>query len=261
MKTVGCFLRLSPIFVLAAFYLVPVQAAEWSATEAQLQYGRLDNPFGGGSTDTTILTLQHASGWKYGDNFFFVDFINDGLRDGFNDTDVYAEWYPNFSLGKITQCDLSFGPVKDFGLLAGFNYSADANVEKFLPGIRVAWKLPGEAFLNTDITGFQDVGYGDGAPKEGDSYMVDFNGAFPFSIGEQDFSIEGHIEYIHNRTSEFGNVKGWILAQPQFRWDLGKTLFNSPKQIFIGIEYQYWRNKLGNEVDESAVQALLVWRF
>lgn len=249
-----------PVWVLA-MHATPAAAAEWSVTEAQLQYGALKNPFSGRSVDTTILTLQHASGWKYGDNFFFVDFINDSERDGFNDTDVYAEWYPNFSLGKITGCDLSFGPVKDLGVVAGFNYSADANVQKFLPGIRLAWKMPEDAFLNTDITGYLDIGHGDGAPPESDSFMVDFNGAFPFSIGGQDFSIEGHIEYIHNRTSSFGTVRNWVLAQPQFRWDMGKALFNSPKQLFIGIEYQYWRNKLGTDVDESVVQALLVWRF
>ncbi|WP_231758244.1 outer membrane protein OmpK [Microbulbifer elongatus] len=249
------------VLLVGCIAALPAMAAEWSNTEAQLQYGRLENPFTRTKASSTILTLQHASGWKYGDNFFFVDFINDGERDGFNDSDVYAEWYPNFSLGKITGCDLTFGPVKDLGIIAGFNYSSDANVEKFLPGFRVAWNLPEGAFLNTDITGYKDIGYGDSAPKEGSSYMIDFNGAFPFSIGEQDFSIEGHIEYIHNRTSEFGDVKSWVFAQPQFRWDMGKTLFNSPKQLFVGIEYQYWRNKLGVDVTESTVQALLVWRF
>ena len=28
-----------------------------------------------------------------------------------------------------------------------------------------------------------------------------------------------------------------------------------------GIEYQYWRNKLGTDVTESAVQFLVVWRL
>lgn len=238
-------------------------AAEWSNTEAQLQYGHLDNPYTGGGADTTILTLQHASGWQYGDNFYFVDFLNDDRGDGFNEKDVYAEWYSNFSLGKITGCDLEIGPFADFGLVFGYNFAADANVGKVLPGLRLSWDVPADgAFLNTDITGFIDDSEGDIAPKEGDSFMVDFNGAFPFTIGEQDFSIEGHIEYIDGRSSESaGRVKNWILAQPQFRWDLGKALLDSPKQLFLGIEYQYWRNKQGTDVDESAIQALLVWRF
>jgi nucleoside-specific outer membrane channel protein Tsx len=256
------FLKRLAIFALGSASLAQAAlAADWSTTEAQFQYGNLKNPFAATGSDTSILTLQHASGWKYGDNFFFVDFLNDSDRDGFNDTDVYAEWYPNFSLGKISGCNVGGGALEDLGVVLGFNYSADANVQKFLPGMRFAWAIPGDGFLNTDVTAFMDFSEGDGAPREGDSFMVDFNGAFPFSIGEQDFSIEGHIEYIHGRSSSFGDVENWVLAQPQFRWDLGKALFSSPKQLFIGIEYQYWHNKLGTKTDESVAQALLVWRF
>ena len=45
------------------------------------------------------------------------------------------------------------------------------------------------------------------------------------------------------------------------RWDLGKALSQKPEQLFVGVEYQYWNNKLGTDVDESAVQFLGVWRF
>ena len=63
-------------------------------------------------------------------------------------------------------------------------------------------------------------------------------------------------------TNEFGNhVKSWILAQPQFRLDLGKALAGAAGRLFIGLEYQYWRNKLGTDNDESLPQFLLVWRF
>ena len=77
------------------------------------------------------------------------------------------------------------------------------------------------------------------------------------------FSIEGHIEYIGEHDNEFGDtVEAHILAQPQFRWDAGKTLFSSAEQVFVGIEYQYWKNKLGEKgTDESVVQFLAVWRF
>jgi len=78
-------------------------STRWSRIESQFQFGNLDSPsFASGQTSSTnILTLQHASGWKYGDNFFFVDIIDDEIEDGFNNNDVYLEWYANFSLGKI----------------------------------------------------------------------------------------------------------------------------------------------------------------
>ena len=246
----------------------PGDPNHWSTTEVQFQYGRLDAPSfaGGQSSDTKILTLQHASGWKYGDNYFFVDMLRDNVGDGFNDGDVYLEWYANFSLGKILDRKVGFGPISDVGVLAGINNAADADVLKWLPGIRLAWDVPGFAFFNTDFTAYLDDSrgaIGGGAPAETDGFMIDFNWARPFSIGRHDFIVEGHAEFIGGRRNEFGDdVNWWILAQPQFRYDLGKTVLGSANQLFVGIEWQVWTNKLGDaSTDENAIQALVVWRF
>lgn len=54
----------------------------------------------------------------------------------------------------------------------------------------------------------------------------------------------------------------WILGQPQFRYDLGNAPWNKPEQLYVGVEWQFWINKLGDKgTDENAVQALGVWRF
>ena len=52
-----------------------VQAADWSNTELHIQASNLDIPTfaGGGSATHIIYTLRHASGWKYGDNFFVLN--------------------------------------------------------------------------------------------------------------------------------------------------------------------------------------------
>ena len=244
-------------------------AADWSTTEIQYQRGNLAAPTfaaGGGNAMTNIITVQHASGWGIGDLFFFVDFLRDNRIDGFNDTDYYGELYANFSLGKITGKPVGFGPVKDVGLLAGINKGGDPKVLKYLPGVRLSWDAPGFQFLNSDFTAYIDSSAGvaqGGAPAESDSYMVDVNWAYPFAIGKHSFSIEGHAEYIGKRHNEFGApVSAWILAQPQFRWDLGKAWYDKPNQLFVGIEYQYWRNKLGDKnTSESRPQILAVWRF
>lgn len=244
-------------------------AMDWSVNEIQYQRGNLKAPsFAGGGCQsmTDIVTVQHASGWGIGDLFFFVDFLNDTRPDGFNDRDYYGELYANFSLGKITGKPVGFGPVKDIGLIAGVNKSGDAKVLKYLPGVRLSWDVPGFAFLNTDFTAYIDRSEGvanGGAPKEDNSHMLDINWAYPFNVGNQRFSIEGHVEYIGSRSNEFGGpVNAWILAQPQFRWDLGKALYSQPNHLYLGVEYQYWRNKLGDrQTSESRPQALLVWRF
>lgn len=240
----------------------------WSTTEAHFQYGRLDAPtfVGGASSNTIILTLQHVSGWKYGDNFFFVDIGDDEVDDGFNDRDVYLEWYTYLSLEKILDRDIRLGWITDVGLIGGINFGADANFVKWLPGLRFSWDIPGFTVFDTAFFAYLDDTDGvasGGAPSETDSFLIDWVFAYPFSIGRHDFSIEGHAEFAGPRRDEFGNdVSWWILAQPQFRYDLGKTLFHAPQKLYAGIEWQIWVNKVGDRfTDENAVQALMVWRF
>jgi len=85
-----------------------------SITEAQLTHGDLKQVGTGGAiADSTVITLQHASGWDYGENFFFIDFVrlnNNGTNpdnnpdnSGLNGALAYAEWYPGFSLNKMTR--------------------------------------------------------------------------------------------------------------------------------------------------------------
>ena len=246
--------------VLTLLAALPANGAEWSNTELQLQYGNLDIPTfaGGGDSYHLIYTLQHASGWKYGDNFFFVDVL-DARDPGFQDSDIYSEWYANFSLGKMREREVRAGIVSDVGLTLGVNWGADANVRKFVPGLRLSLDLPGFAFANLNIAAYIDHNEGaasGGAPREDDALLVDFSFARPFNIGEANFSIEGHAEYLAERENEFGGtVESWILAQPQLRW-------NPNDRISLGIEYQFWMNKLGDPAtDESALQALFVWKF
>lgn len=100
------------------------------------------------------------------------------------------------------------------------------------------------------------------APKEGDSWMVDFNfSTKQLVLGPTKWNLEGHVEYVGPRSTDFGTNKEWILAQPQLRLDLGELIGMESDVLYAGAEYQYWMNKLGGDKEENAVQALLVWRL
>ena len=234
--------------------LLAAQTAAFSQTEFHLQYGKHKNPFSAATHPTFVFTVQQAAGWKLGDSFFFIDYLNDDARDetDFNDRDFYGEWYPTLSFGKLAGRELRVGPIRDFALIAGVNLSGDANVVKYLPGLRASWDLPGFLFLNTDLTAYIDAD----APQTDNSFMFDVSWALPFNVGNQSLAIVGHAEYLGRRP----DVKGSLLAQPQFTWDLGKAV-GVPDQLMVGIEYQYWLNKLGTDEDESTAQLLLVWRL
>ena len=233
-----------------------VNAADWSNTEIQFQYGKLDSPFAGGTANTSIVTLQHASGYSFGDVFFFVDFLDDPRADGFNDKDAYTEFYAYFSSAKVLGWKFS-GPIKDVGVVAGINYAADVGYTGYLPGAYIDWAVPGFAFVRTQFTAIID----DSDIAQKDGWQADISWAYPFKIGSQLFSLEGHVEYTANTSNTFGSQKDWVLGQPQLRWDIGYALTGKKDQFFVGTEYQFWINKLGTDVDESAFQALGVWRF
>lgn len=239
----------------------PARAA--GVNEIHLQYGNLRNitAAGGGSTETFIITWQHASEWRYGNSFFFVDQINRG--DG---SDIYTEAYTGLSLGKIAGRKIGIGPLRDTGPRIGINWGADTNVRRYLPGWRFAWSVPGFRFFNIDFYGFFDDSKGvrsGGVPKQSDSWQADWNFQFPVSIGRADFSFEGHFEYTGKRRNEFGQpLARAVLGQPQFRYDLGKAIFGRPNKLFAGVELLLWLNKQGDPAtDEARVQALIAWRL
>jgi len=231
-------------------------AADWSTTEIQYQYGSLESPFAGGDDWTHIVTLQHASGYSFGDVFFFIDFLDDDTEDGFNDKDAYGEFYAYFSSAKILGRTYG-GPIKDIGFVAGLNYDADVGYLGYLPGAYIDWAAPGFAFLRTQVTALID----DSDIAQEDGWQFDVSWGLPFQIRGQYFSFEGHVEYTANDSNEFGKQKDWVLGQPQLRWDAGYAFTGKKDVFFVGTEYQFWINKLGTDVDESAFQALAVWRF
>ena len=237
-----------------------VQTADWSNTELHIQAGNLDIPTfaGGGSATHIIYTLRHASGWKYGDNFFFLDIL-DSRTQRFQDFDAYGEAYASLSLGKSGGRPVGAGPVSDVGILGGINWGTSAKVRKYVAGLRLSLDLEGFEFANLDAAALIDDSAGlaaGGAPAQSDTVYVDFNFSRPFTLGSAEFSIEGHIEYVGKRTDELGNpVSAWIQAQPQLQWHV-------TDRLAVGVEYQLWLNKLGEgATDESAVQMLLVWEF
>ena len=269
---------LTALALTAALNAPMVNAEIWGNTEVQLQaLGELERVGTGGTADTTIITFQHAGGWEYGDNFFFMDYSRYSVNNDANfpvadSSELYGEWYSNFSLGAISGNDLSFGPVKDIGVVAGFNFAPEVDSAWILPGVRFALDLPGFAFAQIDVTGYIHQGGGSAdspvftVVDEDSSFMVDFAWAYPFKIGSTSWSIEGHLEYIDGRTqvNNFGTteLESWILFQPQIRLDLGEVLGQKAQRLFVGVEYQYWKNKLGEKgTDDNAAQLLAVWRF
>ena len=245
--------------------LLAVPAAAGAQTEFHYQYGRFANPFSGARAYASVLTIQQASRWSLGDSFIFIDFTDDGGADGFNEKSVYGEWYPSLSLGRVSKRTIGAGPIWDVAIVSGLNFGSDADILKYVPGGRLSWDVPGFFFLNTDFGAAIDANSGvarGGAPRTGTSFVFDVNWGAGFDIGRQSFLFTGHAKYMGATTNELDHaVKASLLAQPQFGWDLGKALTGHANQLFLGVEYQYWRNKLGVDDGDNVAQLWLMWRM
>ena len=81
----------------------------------------------------------------------------------------------------------------------------------------------------------------------------DVNWGAGFDAGRQSFLFAGHAKYTGATTDDLGgNVRASLLAQPQLGWDVGKAMTGHANQLFLGVEYQCWWNKLGVDDGDNA---------
>ena len=100
----------------------PAQAADWSDTSLGIRGGsKYAEPFNGKDITKTIVNLNHASGYKYGSNFFNADFLLSDKIDpaGKGSTngaqEVYVVYRHTLDLEKVTGTAFKFGPVRGLG--------------------------------------------------------------------------------------------------------------------------------------------------
>lgn len=238
---------------LALLYLLPHNSYsfDWTSSNIQLLYG---SDFEFGDSDRTTVTVEHANGWKYGQNFFFVD-ITDRNDIG---VEIYSEVYSYLSLNKLTGSKMALGPVKDISLVAGLNISNKPehdNYKAYLAGLSFDLSNPHFDYLQLDIAAFKadDVSHKYGL-------QVTPVWSYPFQLGSVKFKFRGFTDFRTGNTTNSGNFH--ILAQPQLLLDAGDLVGIKKDAIYIGTEYSYWHNKFGVEgVDESVVQAMILGMF
>jgi nucleoside-specific outer membrane channel protein Tsx len=217
-------------------------AQDWSATNAQLLHGR---GYELGPESLEILTFEHASAWKLGSNFFFFD-VTQPFGD---DTAIYGEWYTRFAWSKLGLVDEGKGMLQDVSFAGSIN--AGTAFRAYLAGVTLHLRVPGFSFVDLDV-----MAYDDRSDSEV-TYIVTPAWELPFDVGRAAMRFRGFVDVIGAE----GNRSSQVLAQPQLLTDLG-ALWGRKSRFFLGVEYQYWRNKYGNAgVDESVPQLVLLWEL
>ena len=232
---------MSTAVLLALLGASAVSAATFSTTKVELLYADYEErPSGKGF----IFTFANATGFTKGDSYFFADVGNAADRDG---TDgIHMEWGPRFSFLRIFGDGPREGFFKDFYLIVQFDFDANRFNQRTttMGGVSADFNLPGWRFFKVHVQ------YRDDPLFEGSS--VQLNLVWSAWFGKNDmFSFEGFLDW----TTDEGESASNLLTQPQLMW-------HANKHIALGIEYQYWNNRLGIDgLTESTPQAIARWTF
>lgn len=233
------------VFVLCAVFAVwhvPATAADWSNTSVWLLRGKT---FELGPQERTILRVEHADAWAYGDNYFFFD-MNQVDDTG---TNIYGELSPRFSLGKISGHDFKWGPVKD--VLISTSINAGNNFRAYLYGAAVDFDLPGFTYLQLNAYVRND------ANQPGQTWQITPVWLIPFALGPAKMNFQGFIDF----AGAEGATSSSIAAFPRLWLDVGE-FWGAPGHVEVGVEYIYWKNKFGVEgITERVIEPMVRWTF
>jgi nucleoside-specific outer membrane channel protein Tsx len=241
-------------------------AAEWSDTALSWRIGnRFREPFNPNDIRKNIFALTHASGYKYGSNYFNVDLLMSDHNDPGSLTqrsgaqEAYVVYRHTLDIGKLNNTKLSWGPASGVGITAGFDWNTKNDVgynsrkRMLVYGPTLMWKVPG--FLNTSVLLIHESNAPSGAfPPISEvrgryTYklhpMLSASWGIPLGHG---FQFEGYANFIAAKgRDEVGNPTGAETnIDMQVMYDLSEAV-GSPRNMFrIGLEYQLWNNKFGN---------------
>lgn len=203
----------------------------WSSNNLLLLHG---DGYKVSASEQTTLTVEHASGWRFGDLFFFADLTR--FNDASQAEAYYGEFSPRFSFSKLGNTDMRFGPVSDV-LIASIVEFGTGDVEGLLIGPGVNLEIPGFDFFQLNL--YRRFIFND---RDGEVLQLTpaWRLATPF-LGS-DLVFEGYIDW--NFTSD-GNYRKNFHFNPRLKYDVGGLLADRRGAFFVGAEYSYWTNKYG----------------
>lgn len=241
-------------------------AADWSDTSLSWRYGtRFAEPFNPDHIKKHIFALTHASGYKYGSNFFNVDLLQSDETDPASLTqdegaqEAYVVYRHTLDIGALRGSEMRYGPVKGVGLTFGFDWNTKNDVgynsrkRMLVAGPTLMWDVPG--FLNTSVLVLRESNAPSGAfppiSNVNGRYRFDTHAALALNwalpVAER-VSFEGYGLFIGAKgRDEVGNGTGAETNVDMALMYDASAHFGQPKnRVRLGLEYQFWNNKFGN---------------
>jgi hypothetical protein len=247
-------------------------AADWSDTSVSARYGTkfaepYNNNADGSRVDISkwIIGLTHVSGYKYGSNFFNADFLVSDDKDPGGGTpgkpgaqEAYIVYRHTLDLGKVSGNPFKYGMMRGLGITAGFDVNSknDGYASKkrmFVIGPTLMLEVPG--FVNLSALVFSESNSPAGLPSR---YHYKTHGAFEVDwgipIGALPLSFNGYGLFIGSKgKDEFGgDTDPETHIDMSLMLDAGSVMGGPKKTFYVGLEFEYWKNKFGNPSTRNA---------
>ena len=236
-----------------------------------------------------IVQFTHASGYALGQNFFSLKVLRSDATDpkkgsSRGATEGYLVYRHQLHLGKAFERSFAFGPVKEVALSAGFDLNTKDTA--FSPRKRVVVVGPTFKF---DVPGYLDLSLMVGkewnrcrlgapiCPQReigfDPQWMVNVVWGIPFRAGAVPLQFEGFLAINGEKGRDYAGTKTGTetLMRAALMVDVGQMAWGRKKSLLVGVGYEYWRNKFGNQtypdgralpgVDTDAPTLQLAWNF
>ena len=276
--------RIKTLAVAGALLAAPAvsQAVTWSDTFIGYRYGTdFREPNNARDVEKHILQFTHASGYSVGQNFVNLDIFQSDKADptergGSNGaTEFYLTYRHQVHLGKAFDKRLAFGPVKEVAITAG----VDLNTKNSPVQPRKRLLVIGPT-LKFDVPGFLDVSLLFGKEWNHNNFgtvekeiafdpqwIISAAWGIPFNAGPVPLKFQGFANYLSKRGEDYNGkkTKAETLMRTSLMVDVGQMAWGKKNTLWVGVGYEYWRNKFGNHgiqgVDVNAPTFQMEWHF
>ncbi|WP_454740115.1 outer membrane protein OmpK [Cupriavidus necator] len=243
-------------------------AADWSTTSFEYRRGNTFNDngsTGGPKFSKDLFEVENVTGSSWGRTYFFL-LMEKTPKEAERSAGMYSEGDVYLSLSKLSGTPFSFGPVKDMNVQVGYNYGAKnssfgPNAAVVTYGVGFELDVPKFTYFNFDVVAYRDQGTysgfggGDLCGRHATTYQLTPSWKAPFTVGNLKFVFDGYMDII----GAHGTCKQQILTEAQIKLDVG-DFWGKPGNVYMGVEYQYWKNKFGSKASTERVpQLVLHW--
>lgn len=202
------------------------------------------NDYEVGDEEREVLTVEHASGHNWGDNFFFLDHTT----TEYDNIDNYFELSPRLSLSYLSGSNISAGIIKD--VFISTTWEGGSSFNNYLYGLGLALDLPGFKYFGVNVYQVSNDHI------ENDEQLT-LTWGVPFSLGSAEFLYDGFLDWSSAQEDHAAEMN----FTSQLKWNAGK-LIDTKAPFYVGVEYAYWHNKYGiKDVDEKCPSLLVKWHF